>query len=96
LLGTAKISDFVRKNDLRFIAAASCVPLEDMGEKVKYVEMVKTFYPEDLIEIKEEDSLKWRERVIVKREGDKSPAEMGYQELALRIIEELRRKRRKK
>ncbi|HEY0427502.1 MAG TPA: AAA family ATPase [Pyrinomonadaceae bacterium] len=95
LLGTAKISDFVKKNDLRFIAAASCVPLTDSNEKTKYVEMVKTFYSDNLIELKEDDSLKWRERVIVKKEGNKSQAQTGYEELAKRIIKELNNQRKK-
>jgi MinD-like ATPase involved in chromosome partitioning or flagellar assembly len=88
LLGTAKISDFVKKNNLEFIAAASCVPPTFNSEKDTYIDMVKTFYSGKLIEITEDDSLKWRERVIVQQE-DRSPALDGYSELADRIIEKL-------
>lgn len=87
VFGTAKVADFVGKNDLKFLAVASCVPKKDViGEKAKYRDMFQTFYSEPVLEIQEDDSLKWRERVIVGTK-DKSAALDGYIELADRLLE---------
>lgn len=89
VFGTAKVADFVRKNQLKFLPVASCVPPKDYdGERQRYKEMLATFYSEPVIEIKEDDSLKWRERVLV-NSNTPSPALNGYELLAAKLMEML-------
>ena len=86
VFGTAKVADFVEKNQLKFLAVASCVPPEEFeDEKRKYDRMLATFYSGPRIEIEEDNSLKWRERVLIKADG-KSPALAGYESLAKELI----------
>lgn len=90
VLGTARVSDFVKKYKLEFIAAASCVPLQDSPEKAIYTKMLKRFYPKTPIEIAEDDGLKWRERVIVGLTEENSSALSGYHQLAEELIRVLK------
>jgi len=87
LLGTAKVYDFVKKSHLPFLAVASCVPPTDYkGEKGKYDEMLKTFYDGPLIEIKEDNSLKWQERIVVGTNARRCAAVAGYRQVANELI----------
>ncbi len=82
VFGTAKVADFVQKNQLNFLPVASCVPPEDFeDEKSKYEKMIATFYTGSVIEIAEDNTLKWRERVLVDSGGD-SAALKGYKQLS--------------
>jgi MinD-like ATPase involved in chromosome partitioning or flagellar assembly len=87
LFGTARVADFVKKNQLTFLPAASCVPPRDFdGEKAKYKKMLETFYTGPLIEIKEDNTLKWRERVLIGTDDQESPALSGYDQLAAQLM----------
>jgi MinD-like ATPase involved in chromosome partitioning or flagellar assembly len=87
VLGTARVSDFVKKYKLHFITAASCVPLQDSPEKAKYEAMIRKFYRTNIVEIKEDDTLKWQERVVVGSTGNGSVALKGYEELTAKLTE---------
>jgi len=88
VLGTARVSDFVKKYKLEFIAAASCVPQTRSEEKAKYDRMLKRFYKTPIIEIEEDDSLKWQERIVVES-SDNCAALAGYNRLADAVIAKL-------
>jgi len=88
VLGTARVSDFVKKYKLEFIAAASCVPQKPSVEKAKYDKMLKRFYRTPIIEIEEDDSLKWQERIVV-GSSDNCTALAGYNQLAEAVIAKL-------
>lgn len=88
VLGTARVSDFVKKYKLEFIAAASCVPQKRSDEKAKYDKMLKRFYKTAIIEIDEDDSLKWQERIVV-GSADNCAALAGYNQLADAVIAKL-------
>jgi MinD-like ATPase involved in chromosome partitioning or flagellar assembly len=84
VFGTAKVADYIKKNDLKFLPVASCVPPKDVGgEKGKYETMLATFHAGPVVEIKEDNSLKWRERVLVG--SSLSPALKGYERLACEL-----------
>lgn len=85
VLGTARVSDFVKKYKLEFIAAASCVPQKQSPEKAKYDKMLKRFYKTPIIEIAEDDSLKWQERIVVASQDD-CAALAGYTRLSDEVI----------
>ncbi len=84
LLGTVKIREFAKENELDLLTVASCVP-DEKGQEERKEKYNKIIQPD--FEIKDDNELKWVERIVLFEQGssEEYASYPGYSAIADKI-----------
>jgi len=93
LLGTIRVSEFIKRYNIPFLAVASCVPPDKKDRKQKWIDLIKSELEldHDPVEIADDNELKWLERVaLFDDDPEQFEALKGYNEIAEVLLNKIK------